>query len=215
VKKPTQTEQPVLIPQVSWQKFETLLAELGQGRTVRLTYHRNKLEMLTPLPERDRCTKLIESLILVLADELDLTVESCSPLLLLAGDRGCAIEVDAGYYSHSFLATENHIADVTQDTLPDLAVEIVLTKSAFDKLALYADLGIAEVWRYVTQSGDDVLKGDLQIYQLQGNDYVECNNSALFPALPATQVTQFIQQSDTIGLVQALKLLRAWVQDIR
>ncbi|MDX2213168.1 MAG: Uma2 family endonuclease [Oculatellaceae cyanobacterium bins.114] len=213
MKKPTQTEQPVLLSNVSWQKFEALLAELGQERIARLTYDRGKLEMLTPLPERDRCNKLIESLILLLADELDLSIESCLPLLLKADHRGCAVEVDGGYYVRYPVPDNRHLADLTQDASPDLAVEIVITKSTFDKLSLYADLNIPEVWRYITQAGDDVLNGNLLIYQLQGDRYIEQGKSALFSGLPAIQIIQFIQQSDTIGLVKALQLLRAWVQE--
>ncbi|MBD2462192.1 Uma2 family endonuclease [Oscillatoria sp. FACHB-1407] len=213
MKKTTQTEQPVLLPNVTWQKFEMLLAELGQDRTVRLTYDRNKLEMLTPLPERDRCNKLIESLILLLANELGISVESCLPLLIKGSEQGCAVDVDGGYYIQYPVPDDGHLADLPHDDPPDLAVEIVITKSTFDKLSLYAELGIPEVWRYLTQAGDDVLNGNLLIYQLQGDRYIEHGKSAIFPGLPAIQIIQFIQQSDAIGLVQALQLLRAWIQE--
>lgn len=212
MKKPTQTEQPVLLPNVSWQNFQSLLAELGDDRTARLTYNRRKLEMITPLPERDRCSKLIESLILVLADELDSPIQSCSPLLLMASDRECAIDLDGGYYSDTPVPKTSRTVDLAQAAPPDLAVEIVITKSHFDKLMLYADLGITEVWRYITEVGDNVLNGNVLMYQLQGDRYIESGKSALFPGLPATQIIQFIQQSDSIGLVQALQILRTWVQ---
>jgi Uma2 family endonuclease len=63
-------EQRVILPNISWQKFEQILDELGEDRKVRLSYLRGKLEMMTPVAEHQRCHKLIESLILVMADEL-------------------------------------------------------------------------------------------------------------------------------------------------
>ena len=61
-------EQRVLLPQISWQKFENLLLELGETSTTRFAYNRGRLEMMTPTEEHERCRKLIESLLLVLAD---------------------------------------------------------------------------------------------------------------------------------------------------
>ncbi len=75
-------EQRVVLPNVSWEQFEQLIIELGIDRLVRLTYARGKLEMMTPVAEHDRCHKLLESLVLVVADELKRPVESIAPVML-------------------------------------------------------------------------------------------------------------------------------------
>ncbi|HEY9619497.1 MAG TPA: Uma2 family endonuclease [Crinalium sp.] len=213
--KSLQTENRVVLPDVSWQQFEKLLQELGSDRTARLTYDRGKLEMMTPLPEHDRCTKLIESLILVLVDELHLTIETVAPILLQAADRGRVTELNAGYYfDASPVLMGKNAVDLAQGEPPELAIEISLTKSSLDKFRIYADLGIPELWRYSTKAGDDVLKGNLQMYRLQDQQYVESASSAVFPFLPAQRVLQFIDQSDKVGLVQALDVLRHWTREM-
>jgi Uma2 family endonuclease len=214
MRKPTPNEQRVVLPSVSWSEFETLLKELGSNRTTRLTYDRGQLEMMTPLPEHDRCNRLIESLVMVLVDELRLSIEPMLPIFLKAGDRQRAAELDAGYYLQT-LASHSHPTevDLTQQPPPDLVVEIAINKSTLDKLKIYADLGIPEIWRYITKVGDDVLKGSLLIYQLQDYQYVQRESSVAFPMLSSDRILQFIQQSDSIGLVQALQILRHWAQE--
>jgi len=229
MKKPTPTEQRVILPNVSWPQFEALLAELGEERTTRLTYDRGKLELMNPLPEHDRCHRLIESLILVAVDELQLMVETIAPILLKAGDRQRAAELDAGYYYQrpdyqqpdyqqpdyqqpAPIHSSNQL-DLTQSPPPDLVVEIAINKSTLDKLNIYADLAIPEVWRYVTEPGEAVLKGNLLMYQLQNYQYIPVETSTLFPVLSAHRVLEFIEQSDSLGLTQALKVLRHWFQE--
>ncbi|MER3477132.1 MAG: hypothetical protein C4287_12195 [Leptolyngbya sp. ERB_1_2] len=102
---------------------------------------------------------------------------------------------------------------MSQSAPPDLAVEVAIGKGSIDRDSIYAAMGVPEIWRYMTTVGDNVLKGNLQIYQLQGDRYVVIANSKLFPALPGKRVQEFLEQSDTIGLAQALTVLREWSKE--
>ncbi len=44
--------QHVLLRDVTWQEFETILDELGEHRAARVAYDRGILEIMTPLPEQ-------------------------------------------------------------------------------------------------------------------------------------------------------------------
>jgi Uma2 family endonuclease len=206
------TEQRVVLSDVSWQQFEKLLAELGPDRQTRLTYWRGKLEMMTPVDAHERCSKLLDSLILLLTDELNIPLTSLSPILLIQPDLGCATEPDTCYYLEEQPPTRD--LDLGQDVPPDLVVEVALTRSNIDKLPIYASLGIPEVWRYLTTADEDLmLKGQLSIYQLQDEDYVEQPRSEAFPFLSAARILEFMEQSDSMSLSASLRLLRAWIQE--
>lgn len=211
LKKPVVTEQRVVLPNVSWQQFETLLSELGVERQTRLTYLRGKLEMMTPVEAHERCSKLIDSLILVLADELKVPLTPVLPVLLKHEAMGCATEPDACYYLED--RSPRSEIDLGQEMPPDLLVEVALTKSSVEKLPIYETLEIPEVWRYITTLGDDMLKGKLLIYHLQSNGYVEQSSSLAFPFLSAARILEFLEQSDSMSLATALRVLRAWVQE--
>lgn len=212
-KKPLPTEQRVILPNVNWQQFEQLLVELGDQRQTRLTYLRGKLEMMTPVEAHERCTRLIDSLILVVVDELSTTLTSMIPVTLKQAELGCATEPDACYYLDERVLSPRHEINLSQDLPPDLLVEIALTPPKLDKLPIYATLGIPEVWRYITTAGEDMLKGELLMYELQTDHYTQRPNSLAFPFLPAARILEFMAQSDSMGLPSALKLLRAWVEE--
>ncbi len=215
-KKPAPTEKRIVLPGVSWQQFETLLDELGSERTARLTYDRSKLEMMTPLEEHERCSRLIESLILVIADEMEMQIHSIGSVLLKRPDLACVAQPNASYYlTEKVRLSKRAELDLNQTPPPDLAVEVTITKSSLNTFGIYAALGLPEVWQYWTTVGDNVLKGDLLIYQLQNGHYVERSTSSMFPFLPAKRVLEFLDQSDKIGLAQALIVFRSWIQEQR
>lgn len=212
-KKSPPTEKRTVLSDVTWQKFESLVAELGTERQTRLTYYRGKLELMTPIAAHERCNKLLESLIFVIAEELHRPVTNLSSVLLKAPQLGCATEPDACYYFQAGQMQGRAELILPPDPLPDLLIEVALTKSNLDKLQLYAALQIPEVWRYITSADEDILKGKLLIYKLQGDRYVESNFSSVFSFLSASRVLQFLQESDSISLAASIRLLRSWVKE--
>ncbi len=211
-KAPPPTEQRVVLSNISWQQFEKLLVELGEDRQTRLTYQRGKLEMMTPVEAHQRCSQLIDSLILVILDELSAPMTQLRPVTLLQAELGYATEPDACYYLEDRPVQRQ--LDLSHQLSPDLLVEVALTRSNLDKLPIYAMLGLPEVWRYITQPGEEeMLKGQLLIYHLQPEGYDEQSHSLAFPFLPASRVLEFIEQSDSMSLSTSLKLLRAWMQE--
>lgn len=211
-RNPSPSERRVVLPRVDWQQFETLLDELGTSRTSRLTYAGGKLEMMTPLEEHERCDRLIESLLLVVAEEADVPLYSNGSLLLKRADLGEAIQPEGCYsVGNPIPAQRRAELDLERVSPPDLVVDVAISTGSLDRLSLYGSMRIPEIWRYTTTVGDDVLKGTLQIYRSQGERYVESPNSGLFPFLPGARVLEFLEQSDAIGLAQALIVLRDWI----
>jgi Uma2 family endonuclease len=213
-KESTPSEQRIILEKVSWQKYEVLLADMEENRTSRFTFDRGRLEMMTPLDEHERCHKLVESLILVLTDELKLPIEVYKAPTLKRSDLNVGTEPDTGYYvQHAVQMRHKTQIDLATDPPPDVILEVALNKSAIDKLPIYAALGIPEVWRYISQPGKNFFKGTLALYCLQDHAYTESLYGYAFPFLPAPRVQQFIDQSDALGLATALRVLREWVQN--
>lgn len=214
-KAPKPSEQRIVLEKISWQQFETILAEMGAERTTRFTFDRGRLEMMTPLDEHERCHKLIESLILVLVDEIQLPVEGYKAPTLMRSDLRLAVEPETGYYiQHEANVHGKGAIDLAVDPPPDLILEVSLSAGTLNRLSIYAALGVPEVWRYVSQPGDDFFKGNLHIYGLDGDRYVESTTGFAFPFLPAGRILQFIDESDALGLMTALRSLREWSQSV-
>ena len=94
-------------------------------------------------------------------------------------------------------------ADLTRDLPPDLAIEIDITSSLIDRLAIYAALGVPEVWRYDEET--------LRVCHLQPDGtYALAATSLSFPWLPITEVARFLDlhpDDGSIGLADVVPRL--------
>jgi Uma2 family endonuclease len=205
-RKPAANEQRVILPKISWQKLELLLQEMGSSRSTHLTYDQGRLELVAPLAEHERSSKLVESLLLLLAEEMKLPIQIKRPLLLKRFDLQQAIEPDLCCYLGQTTDSER------PEIRPDLILEISLNPSQLPKLPIYANFAIPEVWRYVNAGGKSKTARQVEIHSLQNQSYREVDRSLNFPFLTAATVLQFLDQSDTLGLIPALRLLRDWLE---
>jgi Uma2 family endonuclease len=213
-RKPAITEKRITLPDVTWGKLETLLADLGNQRSTRITYYQGKLEMLEPQPQHDRITRLIDSLLLVLADVAGDDLFSLGSQLLLQPEMGIAIQPDACYYLAQRVQTDNRAElDLSQVAPPDLAIDVPLGEASSKRLGLLAGLGVPEVWQYVTSLNEaEVLQGELTLLELVGDCYQPTDCSLMYEQLNRDRVVEFITQSDAIGLAQSLTVFRSWAR---
>ncbi|BAZ65790.1 hypothetical protein NIES4106_05350 [Fischerella sp. NIES-4106] len=200
----TPSAQMVVLKNISWQTFETIIADMGEDRTSRLTYDQGILEIMTPLLPHEYWNRLIERLIFVLGEELNLEIFPAGSTTLKRKDLLRGAEPDSSYYIQNEARVRNKSEiDLNSDPPPDLVVEIDLTSSSLDKLQIYASLGVSELWRYE--------EGVLRIYQLQQGQYVECSDSSTFAKLPLIEIARFLEESQRIGVMKMTRNFRNWV----
>lgn len=183
--------QSILLENVSWQVFEKLLIEIGDHRAARLAYDRGMLEIMAPLPEHEYYKETIGVLVQDLADVLDLDYETLGSTTWKRQDLLAGVEPDNCFYFQNELVIRGKLDfDLTQDPPPDLVLEIYLTSKSLNRLPIYARLGVPEIWRY---------DGEIVIYQLQDQAYIEISTSLAFPQFPIQQIIPFIQQNLSAG----------------
>jgi Uma2 family endonuclease len=197
--------QTVVLDDISWNEFESILEDLGESRGSRIAYDRGKLEIMTPLPEHEVNKEYISDFVKILLEELD--VEFC-PLgsttfknqLMFKG-----IEPDSCFYiqNEAAIRGKNRL-DLTIDPPPDLALEIDITNRSHPDI--YQSLGVSELWRYE--------KDKLQILLLINGKYVESNQSAIFPSFSLIKtIPQYLTQCRTEGRNKGMKAFRGWVRE--
>ena len=82
------------VPDVSWADYQALLAELGDGYAVRITYDRERLEIVSPSDRHEKIKEFICAVAHVLADEMatdldsSLTAEALTDLLQQLRTKG-------------------------------------------------------------------------------------------------------------------------------
>ncbi|MBD1895776.1 Uma2 family endonuclease [Coleofasciculus sp. FACHB-129] len=200
-----QPGQQLLLKNISWQQFETILEELGESRAARLSYSNGLLEIMVPLPEHEKAKEIIGELVRILLDELQISFEPLGSSTFENEQMIQAVEPDTCFYIQNYEAVIGKTRiDLTVDPPPDLAIEIDITsRTQFEN---YQRLGVPELWRY-TRRG-------LQINLLQEGNYVESNVSPNFPGIPIIElINRTVQQNLSVGRSQAIREFKRWVRE--
>jgi Uma2 family endonuclease len=195
----------VVLHNLSWQQFTNILDDLGENRAVRVAYDQGTLEIMTPLPEHGYYEDVISDIIKEIADELDINYECYGVTTWKRESKLAGVEPDSCFYFQNESIIRGKLSfDLNQDPPPDLALEIDLTNKSLDRFPIYARLGVPEIWCYDS--------GELKIYQLQENLYIEVINSSIFPQLSIQDIPQIIKDNLPLGRRIIRKVVREWVR---
>lgn len=198
-----QPGQQLLVEDVNWQQFESILAELGERRASRLSYSNGRLEIMVPLAEHEKAKEIIGDMVKILLEAGQIAFESLGSTTLKNERMSQAVEPDTCFYIQNQAAVigKNRL-DMSVDPPPDLAIEIDLTSRT--QLDNYQILGVPELWRYARRG--------LQINVLQAEQYIESDVSPTFPNIPIVElVNQYTQQSQVAGRTRAIQAFKSWV----
>ncbi|WP_373540316.1 Uma2 family endonuclease [Chamaesiphon sp.] len=188
---------------ISWKTYETLLEELSDRR-LRLTYNRGDLEIMAPSPEHELNKRVLGRFIETIAEELEVSIYPLGSTTFKKAELSGA-EPDECFYMRNIAAVQGKKRlDMEEDPAPDLVLEIDITSSSQDRLQVYADLGVAEVWIYDGES--------LVIQRLQNGTYVATRASQFFVNLSIPDIVGWLQLSTTMDYLTLVKAFRGWVR---
>lgn len=193
----------ICISGISWQTYETLLEELSDRR-LRLTYSRGNLEIMASSPEHELGKEVLGRFVETLAEELEVQIYTLGSTTFKRSELSGA-ESDKCFYIRNIDAVRGkRRLDLTEDPAPDLVIEIDVTNSSQNRVQVYANLGVAEVWIY---NGDSLV-----IHQLQDTIYITSQTSQFFLNLPIPAIANFLQQAETMDYLELVKAFRNWVR---
>lgn len=81
---------------------------------------------------------------------------------------------------------------------PDLAIEVVWTSGRLDKLEIYGELGVREVWYW--------RRGKLTLFALRGVRYVEIEASGVLSGIDHQQLLRFVDRTPMTAAVRDYRL---------
>ncbi|MEA5503671.1 Uma2 family endonuclease [Halotia wernerae UHCC 0503] len=199
----TPPDEIIHLSGISWQTYETLLVELSD-RHLRLTYNRGNLEIMAPSPEHELGKEVLGRFVETLAEELAVKIYPLGSTTFKHPELSGAEPDKCFYISNIDAVRGKRRLDLSEDPAPDLMVEIDVTSSCHNRLQVYADLGVAEVWIYNGES--------LVIKQLQNDTYITSQTSQFFVNLPIPEIARFLQQAPTMDYLELVKVFRNWVR---
>lgn len=197
--------QHLVLHDVSWQTYEMILRDL-EGRRFRITYDRGALEIMAVSHRHENRKKLLARMIEALTLELDIPIHPGGSTTFKNELLERGLEPDECYWIQNEPSMRNKMEfDITADPPPDLAVEVEVSRSALDRMGVYAALGIPEVWR---------LDGEkLRVCVLGANEkYREKNNSLAFPFLPLDEIERFLN-TEGENHTALMRSFHEWVRE--
>ncbi|MEL6129178.1 MAG: Uma2 family endonuclease [Cyanobacteria bacterium J06627_3] len=200
-----QSPDRVVLQNISWQSYQSLIRDFAQEPAIRLTYDHGTLEIRMPLDPHETFKKLIGRLIEAATEELDLEIRSLGSRTCAREDLASGLEPDQCYYIQNEPQVRGiEQIDLTQLPPPDLAVEIDIISSSLNRFSIYKALGVPEIWRYDSKN--------LEIYVLQGQDYVNEYRSRALSLLSAADIFRFLTLRQTMGENALVKQFRQWIR---
>ena len=184
------TEQRVVLHDVSWETYLHLLADNEERTVPRISYDRGVMELVTPSMPHDEYARTIEAIVRIVTALLNIPIRSSGGTTFRRDDLERGFEADASFY----VQNEERIrgqrdVELMVDPPPDIVLEMEMSRSAMNKLPLFASMGVPEVWRC---DGERV-----HILVLEGESYRETPRSSAVPVLTGDILTHFLTLSRT------------------
>ena len=199
-------EQRVVLYGLDWDAYETLGEVLRDRSNVRLTYDHGTVELLTTSFRRERYKTRLGRLVEALAEEFDREIFPAGSMTFKREDLERGLEPDECYWiAHEPDVRGRLEYDPYKDPPPDLVIEIEVTRSAMNRLGIYAALGVPEVWCFNGKA--------LRVLCLGGNEYREVPESPTFPGVPPGEIVRFVLPDEHPGYLEMVRAFRAWVRE--
>ncbi len=193
---------------IGWQTYERILEDLADRTVPRLTYDRGELEIMSPTSLHDKIARAIDSLVTLIALELELQASCMGSATFKREDIERGFEPDSSFYGRNEARVRGRKElDLTIDPPPDLVVEIDITSSTIDKQSLFAEFGVPEIWRYDSRQ--------FEILQLSGGSYVKTENSAFLPCITPQVLDGFIANFFVMSALDWMKNVREWARQVK
>ena len=199
---PEKTQLPpgsvVRLP-ATWQEYQSLCDQRGDGSIPRLKYRNGEVLLMSPLPVHGRDANLISDIAKTLLDRDGREYDAFTPVTMTLPEES-GIEPDYCFYIDNWQAVSGKKRiDWRQDPPPDLVIEIDVT--SYSDVQDYLPYRVPEVWLFKNQQ--------LLIYQLQGADYRLQTHSRYFPEfdLPSAiaRCVQIAYERNTSAAIRDLK----------
>lgn len=172
---------------VNWRQLEQILAARGDAANVRITYVEGVLELMSPSFSHESIKKMLARLLEAYAEESGHTLNGAGSWTLRRKPRERAVEPDECYI----------VGPTKGRKEPDLAIEVVWTPGGIDKLDVYRDLGVREVWIWQD--------GVVTAHVLRKAGYRKAAKSSLFPAIDLSAIATLATAEDQTAAVRRFR----------
>ena len=152
--------------------------------------------------------RILDKMVFMLAEELAISFVGGGTTTHKRQDLGKGVEPDECYWlrDNARRVRGKRELDFNVDPVPDLIIEVDVTRTSLDRLKIFAALGVSEVWRWKGRT--------LQFLHLQvDGTYRARATSRNFPTLRVSAIARFLEQGRTVETMDWIRSFRAFVRE--
>jgi Uma2 family endonuclease len=193
------------LEEISWDEYESLLEEIGE-RPIRCTYDSGRLEIMTLSHEHEFERTLIGRFVGLLAAILNIPMKSGGSNTMKRELLEKGLEPDECYWiRHERQMRKKKRLNLDVDPPPDLVAEIDVSRSAINRMSIYAALRVPEVWRW--------RQGKLIVHLIaRDGKYRKADRSQAFPFLPLDELQLLLDKIGTLDETSLVREFMAWIE---
>jgi Uma2 family endonuclease len=190
---------------VAWSEYEDQLRIIGERR-IFVNYDRGVMEVLMPSRPHEKLADFLALTVDVLCEELDIPNEAGGSTTHRREDLEKGVEPDRCYWlgASALAMVGTTDLDLNRDPPPSLAIEVSYTSSSVDRMAIYAALGVEEVWRYREQ---------VEFLVLENGTFRPINASCHFPDLDSAGINRELETFCAMGRLDWVRGFRQYVRE--
>ncbi len=206
--KPIIADEPhVVMRGVSWSFYQALSRECDD-RPIRINYADGVLEIMTVSTEHDGYKDAIGDLLAQISIEFDIPIAKRGSATLKIDAREKALEPDlCCWVDNEMVIRGVRRLDLEIHPAPDLVVEVDITHAVVDREAIYAAIGVPEMWHFDKQSG-------LTAWKRVGEEWSRIEMSISFPKIRVADLTPFLERWWTDGYKATILSFREWLKTL-
>jgi Uma2 family endonuclease len=199
------SEQRVVLHNISWELYESLLAAHTDRSVPRFTFDQGCLEIVSLSPAHERLSGAIDLLVTIAAEEKRVNLMGVGSTSFRRQDLDRGFEPDGCFYGKNLHRVQGKDEiDLRVDPPPDLAIEIDFTSPSISKLPIMAAIGVPELWLYHNN--------EWRIFTLQRGNYTEQAESLILPGITAELITVLIEVRRTMEPLDWMRRVREAVR---
>lgn len=204
--EPVIADEPhVVMRGVSWAFYQALSRECDD-RPIRINYADGVLEIMTLSTEHEGYKEAIGDLLSMISLEFKVPIAKRGSATLNLEAKQRALEADQCCWVKNEAVIRNvRRLDLTIHPPPDLVVEVDITHAVVDREAIYAALGVPEMWHFDKKTG-------LTAWERSGSKWTRIEMSRSFPALRVADLTRFLERWWTDGNMQVSAAFQEWLR---
>jgi Uma2 family endonuclease len=145
-RRPVDAEQRIVLYNIDWQAYKTICGAVVDHPRVRMTYDGKALELMVTSVIHDNWSRLFGLVIFTLARFCRKKIRSCGSFTHQREDIERGFEPDECFYVANLEAIKGkEEIDLGKDPPPDLSIEVDISRSSLDRMAIFAAFRVPEV----------------------------------------------------------------------